>query len=101
MLDTLLIKIILKLDKLILETIREKFKISSRVQYKIKHNYHSLSTSNSRSIENVVTFFKNKLLGIKSLEFRIWSRTLKFKGDHSKMKRVQALLSNIENLRPM
>lgn len=41
---------------------------------------------------------KNGNKGVKNIEFKIWSRTLKFKNDHLKLERVQKLLQKIRTL---
>lgn len=89
-----------KLDNFILEIIRQKFKIVSKVRYREKYNFYILETTNSRSIENIISFFSKKLKGVKSLEFKIWSRTLKFKKDKIKILKVQKLLQKIRSFRP-
>lgn len=48
-------------------------------------------------MQNVVKFFNKKLLGFKSLEFRIWSRTLKFKKDYTKLSKIQTLIKKIRS----
>lgn len=89
------ISITQKLDKKILDTIRDKLKIKSKVKYKPKHDYYYLTTSHSRSLENVKTFFYKKLKGRKSLEFSIWSRTLKYRKNSEKLQKIQILMQKM------
>ena len=83
-----------KLDGIILEFLRTKFHISSKVLY-TKRNIYKLETTNSRSILRIKSFLFNKLKGVKSLEYRIWSRSLNFKGDFNKLLKAQSLLRRI------
>jgi len=89
-----------KLDLLVLEALKDKLNITPKIKFKIKHNFYSLETSNKRCIENINKFLKNKLIGVKSLEFRIWSRTLKFRNQPDKLLRVQTILRNLRSIRP-
>jgi hypothetical protein len=88
-----------KLDKIILNSIKEKFKIPNLVLYRKEHNFYKLESSNSRVLEKAVKFFDSNLLGVKSLEFKIWKRTLKFRKDPIKLQKVQLLLQKIRSFR--
>jgi hypothetical protein len=83
-----------KLDRIILEFLRKKFHISSKVLH-TKRNIYKLETTNSRSILRIKTFLFKKLKGVKSLEYKIWSRSLNFKGDINKLLKAQSLLRKI------
>lgn len=83
-----------KVDGIILEFLRTKFHISSKVSH-TKRDIYKLETTNSRSILRIRTFLFKKLKGVKSLEYKIWSRSLNFKGDSSKLLKVQSLLRRI------
>ena len=83
-----------KLDGIILEFLRTKFHISSKVLL-TKRNVYRLETTNSRSLLRIESFLFNKLKGVKSLEYRIWSRSLNFKGDFNKLLKAQSLLRKI------
>ena len=83
-----------KLEGIILEFLRTKLHISSKVLL-TKRNVYKLETTNSRSILRIKDFFLKKLKGVKSLEYKIWSRSLNFKGDSSKLLKVQSLLRRI------
>jgi hypothetical protein len=83
-----------KLDRIILEFLRRKFHISSKVLH-TKRDVYKLETTNSRSILRIKTFLFKKLKGVKSLEYKIWSRSLNFKGDIGKLSRAQSLLRKI------
>jgi hypothetical protein len=47
-----------------------------------KGGYFSLVTTNSRAIENIIEYYKNTMKGMKSFEYRVWSRSYKkYKGN--------------------
>lgn len=70
-----------KLDKIVLLAIKYLLHIPTSVQTK-KAGYFSISTTNSRAIENIISYYSNTLKGMKSAEFRIWKRSyIKHKGD--------------------
>jgi hypothetical protein len=85
-----------KLDKIILEFLQKKFHISSKVLY-TKRNIYKLETTNSRSIFRIKDFFLNKLKGIKSLEYKIWARSLNYKSHNEKLLKVQNQLRKLRN----
>lgn len=80
-----------KLDKIVLEAINTLLHIPTIVRYKEKHNYFILDTTNSRAIENIIAYFKDNLVGMKSVEYKIWARTYtKHKGDYGKLLEIQS-----------
>jgi hypothetical protein len=82
-----------KLDYLILDSIKHILGISSSVKYNSEHNFYSLDTTSSRSINNIIKFFSNTLKGMKSVEFRIWQRSyIKNKGNYKKLKEIRNIL---------
>ena len=84
-----------KLDKIVLICIKHLLHIKTNVQFK-KAGYFSLNTTNSRAIENIISYYKNSMRGMKSVEYRIWSRSYyKNKGDYN------ALLNIRNNVRIM
>ena len=83
-----------KLDGVIVEFLRKKFHISSKVLY-TKRKVYKLETTSSRSIVRIRDFFLNKLKGMKSLEYKIWARSLKHKGDSEKLLKVQDQLRKV------
>jgi hypothetical protein len=60
-----------KLDRVVLEGIKLLLHIPTKVVFKAKHNYHTLDTTNSRAIENIIEYFSNTMKGMKSVEYRI------------------------------
>jgi hypothetical protein len=70
-----------KLDKIVLIAIKHILGISTNVKV-TKLGTYSIVTTNSRAIENIINYYKNTMKGMKSLEYRIWSRAYtKHKGD--------------------
>lgn len=55
-----------------------------------KKTYHTVVTTNSRSIENIINYYHNTMKGMKSFEFRVWARCyVKHKGDFSKLYEIR------------
>ena len=78
-----------KLDKTVLLAIKYLLHIKTDVQTK-KAGYFSLSTTNSRAIENIIEYYKNTMKGMKSVEYRIWARSyLNNKGDFIALKKIR------------
>jgi hypothetical protein len=87
-----------KLDEIVLQAIKKILHISATVKYKENHDYFILDTTNSRTVENIIAFFKDNLVGMKSVEYKIWARTyVKHKGDYNKLLDVQ---SRIRMMKP-
>lgn len=52
--------------------------------------YHTLVTTNSRSIENIIKYFNNTMKGMKSFEYRVWARSyIKYKGNLAKLNEIR------------
>jgi hypothetical protein len=88
-----------KLDWLVLEGIRIRLGIATKVVRKQKLGFNSLDTTNSRAIVNIGAFFNGKMKGMKAVEFKIWLRSQKHKGNFSKLETIQALLRNLRRKR--
>jgi hypothetical protein len=55
-----------------------------------KKLYHTVVTTNSRSIENIIQYYKNTMKGMKSFEFRVWARCyVKHKGNFIKLNEIR------------
>jgi hypothetical protein len=55
-----------------------------------KKTSHTVVTTNSRSIENIIKYYHNTMKGMKSFEFRVWARCyVKHKGDFSKLNEIR------------
>lgn len=88
-----------KLDWLVLEGIRIRLGIATKVVRKNKLGFNSLNTTNSRAIVNIGAFFNAKMKGMKAVEFKIWLRSQKHKGNFSKLESIQAFLRNLRRKR--
>jgi len=60
-----------KLDEIVLQAIGLTLNIPNAVKYKEIYNHYILDTTNSRAIENIITYFKDEMKGVKSLEYKI------------------------------
>lgn len=63
--------ITLKLDSIVLETVRFILHIKTIIRCKSKYNYLSYIQQISRAGENIIVYFKNSLIGTKSPEYKI------------------------------
>jgi len=62
-----------KLDSIVLEAIKYILHIPTSVKLKSNHNHYILDTTNSRAIENIISYFHNTMKGMKSLSFKLWA----------------------------
>jgi Cytochrome C and Quinol oxidase polypeptide I/LAGLIDADG endonuclease len=75
-----------KLDLIVLSAIGSILGIKTSS----KKTYHTVVTTNSRSIENIINYYHNTMKGMKSFEFRVWARCyVKHKGDFSKLNKIR------------
>lgn len=63
-----------KLDPVLLEFIRRIFHIPGKLVYSEKKGIYQLKTKNSRAIQNIIKILDGRLKGMKSLEFKLWSK---------------------------
>jgi Cytochrome C and Quinol oxidase polypeptide I/LAGLIDADG endonuclease len=55
-----------------------------------KKTYHTVVTTNSRSIENIINYYNNTMKGMKSFEFKVWARNyVKHKGNFTKLNEIR------------
>lgn len=55
-----------------------------------KKTYHTIVTTNSRSIENIIKYYNNTMKGMKAFEFRVWARCyVKYKGNFTKLNEIR------------
>lgn len=85
-----------KLNKEILEFIRSKLHIASKIQFS-KKNFYKLETSNSRALEKIKFFYLKQLKGMKSLEYKIWARSLNYKNNFDRLFKIQAQLLKLRS----
>jgi len=85
-----------KLDGIVLQAIGLILHIPTKVRYKSNYNHYILDTTNSRAIENIQDYFKNTLKGMKSVEYRIWSRSyVKYKGNFLKLSNIRNIIKKL------
>ena len=86
-----------KLDSIVLESIKIILHISTVIKFKTKHNYYILDTTNSRAIKNIINYFKDNLIGMKSVEYKIWARSyIKNKGNYYKLFLIKETLRKMK-----
>jgi len=85
-----------KLDKIVLTAIKYILGISTGVKT-TKSGTYAIATTNSRAIENIIKYFKNTMKGMKSVEYRIWSRSyIKHKGDYKALEKIRDQVRNMK-----
>nr|ARV87638.1 LAGLIDADG endonuclease [Auxenochlorella protothecoides] len=91
-----------KEDLHLLKAISVIFHIQAKIGYNKKKNYYTLSTTNSKCIENIIQYFtgptniSRTMQGIKSFEFRIWAWAYKkYKGDYQKLHRIREIMRKL------
>jgi LAGLIDADG endonuclease len=89
-----------KLDSIVLFAIKYILHIPTNVRFKEKHNYYILDTTNSRAIENIIDYFCKTMKGVKSLEYKIWARAYKYKGNFNKLNKIQNQIRTLRKYRP-
>lgn len=88
-----------KLDEIVLQAIGLTLHIPNSVSHKELHNYYLLDTTNSRAIENIITYFKNTIKEVKSLEYKIWAWAYsKNKGSYEKLDKTRELIRKIKKI---
>jgi hypothetical protein len=89
-----------KLDRVVLEGIKQILHISTQVIYKQNYGHYILDTTNSRAIKNISEYFFNTMKGMKSVEYRIWSRSFnKYKGNYDQLYKVKEILIKLRKIR--
>jgi len=89
-----------KLDRVVLEGIKQILHISTQVVYKQNYDHYILDTTNSRAIKNISEYFFNTMKGMKSVEYRIWSRSFnKYKGNYDQLYKVKEILIKLRKIR--
>lgn len=75
-----------KLDLIVLQAIANILGIALGK----KKTYHTVVTTNSRSISNIIEYYSNTMKGIKAVEFRIWARAfVKHKGNFVELQKIR------------
>lgn len=86
-----------KSDSHVLKHLRSVFGIRAKVKWN-KNGFWGLDTTNSRSIETLKEYYKGCFKGNRSLDYRIWTRSLKHKGNPQKLLEIQTLMRRIRKL---
>ena len=87
-----------KHDLHLLELLKKLFGIKGTIKPIKKNGAWCLETTNSRTINFLIDYYKDTFVGMKSVEYRIWSRTyFKHKGNFEKLLNIQQQLRRIRN----
>ena len=85
-----------KLDIIVLEAIGRILDIKVTP----KQTYNTIVTTNSRSISNIINYYHNTMKGMKSLEYRIWSRSyIQHKGNYIELNSIREQMRRIRKIR--
>lgn len=84
-----------KLDKIVLDA------ISLLLPMKVyeKKNYFTCVTTNHKSIGEIICYFQNTIKGMKSLEFRIWSRSYSKNLSYEELEKIREQMRTIRSIR--
>lgn len=87
----------LQLDKIVLEAIA----LILDLKVTTKKTYMTVVTTNSKSIEYIISYYFKTMKGMKALEYRIWARSFnkKTSGGFEYMTKIQNLMRNIRSIR--
>jgi len=86
----------LDLDRLLLQLIKRILHIPNPVNVTSK-NCCVITTSHSRAILNIIKLFTDKYIGMKSLEFKLWSKANYYKYSNTgKVSKIHKILQNLE-----
>jgi hypothetical protein len=87
---------------LLMAALRAYFRIGARVQHrkpesfrnrhKGSESFYKLETTNWRTLQFIRTLLQKTLLGMKSFEFLLWERSMKYRHDFEKLEKSQRIL---------
>jgi len=85
------------LDKIVLEAIA----LILGLKVTTKKTYMTVVTTNSKSIENIISYYFKTMKGMKALEYRIWARSFnkKASGGFEYMTKIKNLMRTIRSIR--
>lgn len=63
-------------------------------------SFYSLETTNWRNVQFIKDLFSQKLLGIKSRDFRIWERSMKYRSQPDKLRAIQEKMRKVRRSTP-
>lgn len=84
-----------KKDEYILKEIQKEFNIKASVK-RNKAGFFSLDTTNQKTIKYIKDYFFKTMKSRKSLIYRIWARSFKYKGNFEKLEQIQLLLRKLK-----
>ena len=84
----------LKNEPVILEEIRELFKINAKVKEK-PNSIYVLDATGKETLKIIKAYFSNCLKGRKSLQYSIWGRSFKYSGNLQQMNKAQQLIRDL------
>lgn len=85
-----------KLDVIVLKAIS----LILGINFVKKKTYFTTVTTNSRAIENIISYFDSCIKGMKSVEYRIWARSyVKHKGNFLKLVKIRETVRNLRTTR--
>lgn len=85
-----------KYDKPVLLEIKKILKIESLVKYN-KKGFYSLDSTNKKSLKFIKKYFFKTMFSRKSLDFRLWSRSFRYKGNFTKLLCIKNLMLKLRN----
>ena len=87
-----------KLDPVLLEFIRRIFHIPGKLIYSEERGIYQLKTKNSRAIQNIIGDLNGRLKGMKSLEFKLWSKAFYYRYTNlNKVAKIYQVIKKIES----
>lgn len=84
-----------KLDKKVLDAIA----ILLDMKVIQKKTYNTVLTTNQKSVHKVINYFFKQIKGIKSLEYRIWSRSFNKQYSYNELLQIQEKIRKIRSIR--
>ena len=77
-----------KLDPIVFQFLIKELNISCKAQY-TKRGIYKLETTSSESMKKIKQFFKNKLKGMKGVEYDLWANSFDYKANSEYLLKVQ------------
>ena len=87
-----------KLDPHVMEYIRRELRVKAKL-IQTKTLVSRLESHAHHTMEWIATYFQSKLRGMKNLEYVIWCRTLKYRGNAERLSVIQARLRDLRKKR--
>jgi hypothetical protein len=87
-----------KRDSYLLEKIRKRFNIPSKILWQATTATYKLETTNQKVLWHILDVVKNKMKGMKSLELKLWSKALYYQDELKFRSRGDRLPSPSPNL---